>query len=156
MTSSIWIGLANSDDVGIRFDLRAEVYRNSTELVAAGELASVAGGSSGFNNAHQYTVNLWQVPGSILNPGDTLNVVLYTRNACTGSGKNSGRARLWYNDSAANSQISVNLDPSAFYLLNGFTLGAVVGQGPRMTIDVQAGAQCSAYKPFRSWSTTLN
>jgi hypothetical protein len=83
-------------------------------------------------------------------------VVLYTRNACTGSGKNSGRARLWYNDSAANSQISVNLDPSALYLLNGFTLGAVVGPGPRMTIDVQAGAQCSAYKPFGSWSKTLN
>jgi hypothetical protein len=42
------VGLKNSDDVGIRFDLRAEVYRNGTQLAGSGEVASVPGGSSGF------------------------------------------------------------------------------------------------------------
>jgi hypothetical protein len=149
--------LANSDDVGILFDLRGEAYRNSTELVAAGELASVAGGSSGFNNAHERTINLSAVPGATLNPGDTLTVVLYVRNACAGSGKNSGRARLWYNDSAADSQVAVNLGaPSALYLLDGFLLGASAGPGPKRTINVQAGPKCSPFKPFGSWSKTLN
>jgi hypothetical protein len=34
--AKVWVGLKNSDDVGIRFDLRAEVYANGT-LVASGQ-----------------------------------------------------------------------------------------------------------------------
>ena len=44
------MGLANSDDVGIRFDLQAIVSVNGSP-VGSGYLDSVAGGSSGFNNA---------------------------------------------------------------------------------------------------------
>lgn len=47
--AKVWVGLANSDDVGIRFDLQAIVSVNGS-LVGSGHLDSLAGGSSGFNN----------------------------------------------------------------------------------------------------------
>ena len=88
--ANIWVGLKNSDDVGIRFDLRAEVYRNGTQLVGSGEVASVPGGSSGFNNAKEDTITLTRVEGATFQSGDAVSIKLYVRNACTGSSKNSG------------------------------------------------------------------
>jgi hypothetical protein len=155
-STSLWIGLANSDDVGIRFDLRAEVYRNGSQLAGAGEIASVPGGSSGFNNAHERTIDIVPSPGVAFLPGDTLDVALYVRNACSGSGKNSGRARLWYDNAAADSGFAATIGSSnTYFILNGFTFGAGPGAGPRKTIDVQAGPKCSPYKPFGTWSRTL-
>jgi len=52
------------------------------------------GGSSGFNNARQDTITLTPVAGVTFSPGDTLSVKLFVANACSGSGKNSGTARL--------------------------------------------------------------
>lgn len=49
--------LENSDDVGTRFDLRAEVSRNGV-VIGSGQLDGVSGGSSGFNNADLRTINL--------------------------------------------------------------------------------------------------
>jgi Beta-propeller repeat len=151
----VWIGLANSDDVGIRFDLRAEVYRNGTQLVSSGEVASVQGGSSGFNNANLHAISLTPVPGVTLLPGDALSFQLYVRNACSGSGKNSGRARLWYNDATADSRFDATIGNQTYYLLNGFALGTAPGTGPKQTIDVAAGAKCSPYKLFGTWTGTV-
>jgi hypothetical protein len=153
--ANIWVGLANSDDVGIRFDLRAEVYRNGTQLVGSGEVASVAGGSSGFNNAKQDTIPLTVVGGVTFQSGDTVSIKLYVRNACSGSGKNSGRARLWYNDSVANSRFDATIgNPRTYFLRNAFVLATTPGPGLKKTIDVAAGAKCSAYKSFGTWSIT--
>src|SRR5262249_30540908 len=41
--AKIWVGLKNSDDVGLKFDLLAEVYKDST-LVSSGQVNSVSGG----------------------------------------------------------------------------------------------------------------
>jgi hypothetical protein len=154
--ANIWVGLTNSDDVGIRFDLRAEVYRNGTQLVGSGEVASVPGGSSGFNNARQDTITLTPVAGTTFQSGDTVSIKLYARNACSGSGKNSGRARLWYNDSAANSRFDATIgSPKTYFLRDAFVLANTPGPGPKKTIDVAAGAKCSPYKTFGTWSTTL-
>jgi hypothetical protein len=48
--TQVWIGLKNSDDVGTKFDLLAEAFRNGVPI-GSGELDGVSGGSSGFNNA---------------------------------------------------------------------------------------------------------
>ena len=154
----IWVGLANSDDVGIKFDLRAEVYRNGTELVGSGELASAIGGSSGFNNAKLDTIPLTLTSSPGIAAGDTLSIKLLVRNACVGSGKNSGRARLWYDDAAANSRFDTTIDgtTSDWFLRDAFALATTAGPGPKKTINVQAGAKCSVYKPFGTWTTTLN
>jgi hypothetical protein len=152
----IWVGLKNSDDVGIRFDLRAEAHRNGTQLVGSGELASVAGGSSGFNNAKLNTITLTPVGGAAFQSGDTVSIRLYVRNACTGSGKNSGGARLWFNDSAANSRFDVTIgSPATYFLRDGFSLATAPGPGPKKTVDVAAGAKCGPYKTFGTWSMTL-
>ena len=154
--TNIWIGLKNSDDVGTRFDLKAEVYKNSTELVSSGQLDNVWGGSSGFNNA-----NLQTIPFNAFTPvdfpeGSTLNIKLYVRNACIGPTHNSGTARLWYDDAAANSRFDATIEGSNsdYYLRNNFVLSAAVGTGPKQKIDVQAGAKCSPFKTFGEWSIT--
>src|SRR5687768_16791317 len=84
---------------------------------------------------------------------DTLNIKLYVRNACTGSGKNSGKARLWYNDSTANSRFDATIgSPKTYFLRDAFVLATTSGPGPKKTIDIAAGAKCSPYKTFGTWS----
>jgi hypothetical protein len=41
------------------------------------------------------------------------------------------------------------------YLLSGFALGNVPGGGPKQAINVAAGAKCSPYKLFGTWTGTL-
>lgn len=151
-----WVGLANSDDIGIRFDLEAKIYLNDA-AIGSGRLDGVAGGSSGFNNAKLNTIPLSLAVPVPVGAGDSLRVEILVRNACSGSGKNSGRARLWFNDAGANSHFDATIDgtTSDFFLRDGFTLTTTPGSGPRKTIDVQAGAKCSAFKPFGTWSQTL-
>jgi hypothetical protein len=152
--AKVWIGLKNSDDFEIRFDLLAEVYKGST-LVGSGQVNSVAGGSSGFNNAKLDTIPLSLFAPVDFPPGSSVSIKLYVRNACAGSGKNSGSARLWYNDTAANSQFGATLGaPSNYYLRDGFALSNSPGPGPKTTIDVAAGAKCSPFKTFGTWSGT--
>lgn len=151
-----WVGLKNSDDIGIKFDLKAEVYKG-IDLIGSGELTSVPGGSSGFNNAKLNSIPLALTVPVPIQSGDQLSIKLYVRNACSGSGKNSGAARLWYNDSAANSHFDATIDAivNNYYLLDGFLLGLNPGLGPKKTIDIAAGSKCSPFKLFGTWNTTL-
>jgi hypothetical protein len=149
----VWIGLKNSDDVGTKFDLLAEILQNGT-LVGSGQLNSVPGGSSGFNNA-----NLFSIPLNLFSPvewpqNSLLSVRLSVRNTCYGHTHNSGTARLWYNDTAANSSFNTTIAGSnwIYYLLNGFVLGNSPGPGPRKYVDIQAGSPCSPFKLFGTWS----
>lgn len=156
VTPPIQVCLNYSDDVGIRFDLRAEVYRNGTDLIGSGELNSVPGGSSGFNNARQRTIPLTLSGQPAFPPGSTLSIKLLVRNACAGSGKNSGTARLWYDDGVANSRFDATIgDPATYYLRSGAVLSIIPGPGSKKTSDVAAGAKCSPFKPFGTWTTTI-
>lgn len=154
--AKIWIGLKNSDDVGIKFDLLAEAYKDGN-LIASGRLDSITGGSSGFNNAHLQTIPFDSFSAIDFPSGSVLSVKVYARNACTGSGKNSGTARLWYNDSAANSQFgtTTSLGSNNYFLGDSFALLTSTGSGPKKTVDISAGAKCSAFKTFGTWSKTL-
>jgi hypothetical protein len=160
--AKVWVGLANSDDVGIRFDLKAIVYVNGNP-VGSGTLDSVAGGSSGFNNAKLNSINLTVTPTQV-SPGDTFAIQVYARNACVGSGKNSGRARLWYNgqpidtgatrDAGSRFDATIGGSNSDYFLRTGFALSTTAGAA-KTTIDVQAGAKCGPYVSFGTWSETL-
>lgn len=154
--AQVWIGLKNSDDVGIKFDLSAEAYRNGAELVGSGELTSVAGGSSGFNTAHLRSIPLTFMNGISFLPNDTLSLKVLVRNACSGSGKNSGTARLWFGDNSANSRLDAAIgSPASYYLVDDFGLTTLPGTGPRTKIDQAAGAKCSPYKSFGVWHYTV-
>ena len=126
-----WIGLKNSDDVGTNFDLLAEVFHDGT-LVGSGELDNVSGGSSGFNNAKERVITLALSTTNPVCSGDTLSIKLSVRVHATG-GHRSGTARLWYNDSQANTRfdVTVNGATSDLYLLDGFVLGTSPGVGPQ-------------------------
>jgi hypothetical protein len=55
--AKVWIGLKNSDAVGLRLDLKAEVYLTAAKI-GEGQLTNVASGSSAFNNAQLNTIPL--------------------------------------------------------------------------------------------------
>jgi predicted extracellular nuclease len=162
--ANVWVGLKdraglkNSNGVSIRFDLRAEIYYNGSTLVGSGELASAAGGGSGFHNTKLDSIPL-DLPAAVgIAPGDTLSIKLLVRNACSGSGEDSGTARLWFNDTEADSHFDATIDDQEEddYLLDGAALGSSPGPGPKKAADVSAGARCSAFKPFGTWTRTLN
>ena len=71
--AKVWVGLRNSDDVGTRFDLKAEVYAGET-LIGSGQLDGVAGGSSGFNNAKLDSIRLTLPAPVDIAPGSALSI----------------------------------------------------------------------------------
>jgi hypothetical protein len=160
--TKVWMGLKNSDDVGTRFDIRAVVLKNNTPI-GSGQLDSVSGGSSGFNNASLDTIPLSMASGVDFASGDVLSITLSVRIACSVKTHKSGTARLWFNDERANSRFDATIDGSSnsFYLRDGFTLSNSAGGGPQKTIDVFVHSQtpCSGtgrpFKPFGTWSYTL-
>jgi hypothetical protein len=156
--AQLWLGLKNSDDVGAKFDLRAEVLRNGV-VIGSGQLDGVPGGSSGFNNAVLRTVNLALTAPVDVCPGDTLSLKLSVRIAANVAGHRSGTARLWFNDSAANSQFSTTIGDTTTsnFLLDGFGLGSVAGSGPKKTIDVfvDRAVGGNPFKPFGAWTKTF-
>lgn len=155
--ANVWIGLKNSDDVGTKFDLLAEVFEDGT-LVGSGQLNSVPGGSSGFNNAKLRTIPLNPVSNASFCGGGTLSIRLSVRIAAD-SGHRSGTSRLWYNDSQANSNFGATIASSSdsYFLQNLFALGTSVGPGPKKTVDVHVdrAANGNPFKPFGTWTITI-
>ena len=146
-----WIGLKNSDDVGTRFDLKAEVFRNGT-LVASNEIDNVSGGSSGFNNANDQIISLaLSNPGvDTICSGESLSIKLSAKVTATG-GHNTGTIRLWYNDGQATTRFDANIGGTDvnLYLLDGFVLGTSPGAGPKKTIDVLLNR--TTWKTLGTW-----
>jgi hypothetical protein len=145
-----WIGLKNSDDVGTSFDLKAVVTNGSS--TGYGYTYDVSGGSSGFNNAHQYTILVSNYAGS---PGQPVSVTISVRVACA-SRHTSGTARLWWNDSAANSRVT-DSGFGTLYLIGTNTLSPSVGAGPKKTSDVfvkKSGCpeQTDNWHSFGTWT----
>jgi parallel beta-helix repeat protein len=161
--AKVWVGLKNSDDVGIRFDLRATVYLNGF-AVGSGQLDSVAGSSSGFNGAKLNTIPLMLAAPVAVFAGDTLRIDVLVRNACSGSGKNSGTARLWYNgrptdsgttqDAGSRFDATIGGTNSDYFLRAGSALSTAAGAS-RLSVDKAAGVKCSAFVPFGTWSLPL-
>ena len=158
--TTVWLGLKNSDDVGTKFDLLAEVLKNGT-VVGTGTATGLAGGSSGFNNAIERAITQALVGSPSFSCGgtDILGLRLSVRVAAN-SGHVSGTARLWYNDAQANSRFTVTLLSGAtntYYLRNGFVLATTPGPGPKSTIDVLVNRNQNGnpFKPFGTWNITF-
>lgn len=157
--ASVWLGLKNSDDVGTKFDLKAEVYAGAA-LIGSGQLNAVNGGSSGFNNANLQSIPL-TLSGPVNVAGSSLSIKLSVRITCSGSTHTSGTARLWFNDSQANSGVGATIGGVAknYYLLNGSALGTAPGPGPKSTDDTLVNsAQACPGRPFvevGTWSIAV-
>lgn len=140
---------------GVRFDLLAEVYKDTT-LVSSGQVNGVQVGSGNFNQATQVSIPFNSFTPVNFASGSALKVKVSVRNACSGSLLNSGTARLWFNTAQLNSRFGATIanTSSSYYLRNAFALSQIGGTGPRQNIDIAAGAMCSAFKPFGTWSIT--
>jgi len=158
--AQVWVGLKNSDDVGTKFDLLAEVFRNGT-LVGSGQINDVAGGSSGFNNARLNAIALALSGAPAFGPGTILSFRLSVRIAAS-SGHHSGTARLWFNDTAANSRFSTTIGGVAnnYYLKKSGTalvLAGSTGGTTKVTVDVSVDRAVGGnpFKPFGTWALTF-
>jgi hypothetical protein len=157
--AEVWLGLKNSDDVGTKFDLKAEVYKNGT-LIGSGETLNVPGGSSGFNNAKKRLINLaLSASGVTFLPGDSLSIKLSVRIAVGVAGHRSGTARLWFNDAQADTQFDTTIGgvTEDWYIRAGGGLQNTPGAGPKTTIDVFVDRLVGGnpYKPFGTWTHTF-
>ncbi len=155
--AKVWLGLKNSDDIGTKFDLLAEIFHNGV-LIGVGQLNAIPGGGSGFNNANPRLINLNMTnPESIL-PGDTLSIRLSVRIAVGVAGHRSGTARLWFNDAEANSNFEATIGGQVkrYYLATNSLLLRDSGSGPKNTIDVPVNRAVGGnpFKPFGTWSLT--
>jgi hypothetical protein len=162
--AKLWVGLANSDDVGTKFDLLANVSVNGVQ-VGTGHLDTVPGGSSGFNNAILDTIPLTLTGGPVpASSGDTFSIEVLARVACVGSGHNSGRARLWYNgkeiDSGATRDAGSRFDAtiaasnSKYFLRSPLALSTTAGAA-KTSRDVSVGPKCGPFVSFGTWSIVL-
>ena len=166
--ATVWVGLKDSDGVGLRLDLRAELLVNGA-LAASGALSNVSTGSSGFNNALLNSVGMSMTSGPVEIPaGAAIAVRVSTRRTCVGGGHRSGKARAWYNGAAvdagpgrdAGSRLQLTLagSTSSYFLRNTFALSTVAGSA-RQSLDakVNSTASCPArpFVPFGTWSVVV-
>lgn len=163
--AQLWVGLKNSDDVGLRLDLKAELFLDTTgnPLIATGEVDNVRSGSSGFNNAQINSVFLNLVVPVGFGPAGNFLLRVSVRRTCSGGGHASGTARLWYNGRAidtgsardAGSRFDVTQGGvnSEEYLRTGFALSTSEGTS-RTFIDkfVDNKTPCPS-RPFVSFGT---
>ena len=160
-----WIGLKNSDDVGLRVDLRAQVLVNGN-IAATGELLNVSAGSSGFNNAVLQSIAMALTAGPVEVPRfGVVSLRLDARRTCSGGGHNSGTVREWYNGDAvdsgprrdAGSRVTATIGGQAAELFQRPLFLLLPNDGNvRMSVDVAVNSSVSCparpYVPFGVWS----
>jgi hypothetical protein len=165
----IWIGLVNSDAVGLRLDLLVEVLAGDT-VVGRGQLDGAAAGSSGFRNARLHTVPLALDAGPLDATGPLSARVSVRRTCRPGGGHASGGVRLWVGwrevDGAAEdeahiaSRFEATIDgiAASYFLRPDGTLGTEAG-APRRRVDVTVDSRSACpqrpFKPFGTWTTTV-
>jgi Putative Ig domain len=166
----VWVGLKNSDSIGLRVDLLAEVLLkvgSSETVIATGQLDNQSTGGSGFNNAVLNTIPLTLKNPPVLVPaGSQLEFRVSARRTCSGGGHNTGTVLLWYNgaikDSGNDRDAGSRFDAkrgerttlSTFALKPSLTLSETAGAAKTSTaVSVTSTASCTttAGRPFVSF-----
>ena len=168
--AKVWLGLKNSDSVGLRVDLKAEVFLKvgSTKTpISEGKLENQATGSSGFANAILYTIPLSLTAPVSMPAGAQLEFKLSARRTCSGGGHASGTVVLWYDGRAiddgttrdAGSRFGATRGartPTSFALRSGLALSETAGTArTSVAAFVNSTASCTGrpYVPFATWTT---
>jgi len=163
--ASIWLGLKDSDAVGLRVDLRTELLVNGS-VVSTGDLLNAPTGSSGFNNAILQSVAMSLTSGSLeVQPGAPLSVRVSVRRTCSGAGHNSGRVREWFNgepidsgatrDAGSRIQLTLGGVTADYFLRNAFGLSTTAGaskQSVELTVNSSAPCGTRPYSVLGVWS----
>jgi len=118
----VWLGLKNSDDQGTQFDLRAEIWKNGTELVAAGQTLCITAVTRNPANAKEVTVMFDPfAPVQFNNVTDELSLKVLTRigtnpngTKCPGPGGSHNNAvglRVYFDATSRASQFEGTFTP---------------------------------------------
>jgi len=151
--AQVWLGVKNREDVGTKFDLLAEEFCKGV-LVGSGRTNDGSGGGRGFDNAVLRGITL-ALSGPLCPERDT-SVRLSVRIADT-SDRESGTARLWFNDYAADSRVALpfwGTGTRDWFLKKGRVLARASGYPPnpkKKTIDVLVH-RGEGFKPFGTWT----
>ena len=114
-----WIGLKNSDDQGTQFDLKAELVKNGTSVIATGLARCVTGTTRNPTFAKDGVIDWDPIGTTVLNSGDVLSVRLSTRIGtttlgakCPGPGGSHASAvglRVYYDGSTRQSRFDTTI-----------------------------------------------
>ncbi len=165
--AKLWVGLKNSDAVGLKVDLLAEVLTDAVK-VGGGQLNNVSAGSTGFNNALLDTIPL-VLTGGPVGIGSALQIRVSVRRTCTGPGHLSGTVRLWYDgrlvDTGASRDAGSRFDATIgdgpatnYFLRTGLALSETPGtskQSIDVAVDSMEPCPDRTFKPFGTWSIVV-
>jgi uncharacterized repeat protein (TIGR03803 family) len=165
--ATVWVGLKNSDAIGLKVDLRAEVFVDTTK-VAEGEVDNVSTGSSTFQKALLNSIPLLLSGGSpaAIPPGSTLGIKLSVRRTCEeGPSHNTGTVLLWYDgkavdtgtrrDAASRFDASLDGNNAIYYLRSSLNLNLTPGTSKKsIAIALDSKEECPdrTFKSFGTWS----
>ena len=170
--ATAWIGINNSDDVGLRVDLLAEVFLKAGTTVTKigeGELDNQTTGSSGFTNAELKSIPIGLIgDAAVVRPGSELQYKLSVRRTCTPAGHAAGTVAFWYNgrsvDSGstrdAGSRVAATVGGVAgmLFLRSGLALNATAGAARTSTnVALNSAQVCPGrtFTPIGTWTGAL-
>jgi alpha-tubulin suppressor-like RCC1 family protein len=114
----VWLGLKNSDDIGTRFDVRVEAYKNST-LVASGETPCIQGLTQNSNLAKDVAISFDPFPAADFNgTSDVFSLKVLTRIGTTASGALCGGhssavgLRLYFDATSRAANVAMTIAPT--------------------------------------------
>ena len=161
VTGKVWLGLKNSDDVGTRFDVKAEVLKNGVRRRdgCRSTMCRAAAAASTTRSSGRSPSPFPRIPSSITT-GDTLGLPAvradHRRRAATAAVRRGSRSTTAPR-TASSSSFSTEHRP-AYYLRDGFVLGRdTVTGGSRKTIDVfvDRAKNGNPFVSFGTWSKTF-
>jgi hypothetical protein len=170
--ATAWIGVNNSDDVGLRVDLLAEVLLKAgttVTKVGQGQLDNQTTGSSGFSNAGLKSIPIGLIGDPmVVRPGSELQYRLSTRRTCAPAGHASGTVAFWYNGRAvdsgstrdAGSRVAATVGgvAGAFFMHPGLALNATAGTARTLTnVPLNSAQACPGrgFTPIGTWTGAL-
>ena len=150
--AQIWLGVKDREDVGVKIDLLAEVFRNGVRI-GEGKATDVSVGGIGFDNAVLRGIPL--TLSDPFTPGTKRSVRLSVRVA-DASDHEGGTARLWFDDLSADSRVALTFwraETSQWFLRKGFVLDQSHGWPipKKRTIDVRL-RRGDDFKPLGTWT----
>jgi alpha-tubulin suppressor-like RCC1 family protein len=117
--ADVWLGLKNSDDVGTRFDLRVEAYKNG-DLVGSGEFRCIHGLVRNANQATEVTVGFDSFAPAVFDgTSDVFSLKVLARIGTTPAGafcgghSNATGVRLYFDATSRVASVGLTLGPTS-------------------------------------------
>ncbi|MBI3245669.1 MAG: heparinase II/III family protein [Deltaproteobacteria bacterium] len=168
---TIWVGLKSKNNLGSRFDLRAEVYRDDA-VIAVGEVRCVTGLVREANRAMEIEIPFGALANDLLDAEDHFSVRVFARIGTTSGGGKCGGAgspdkavgvTLYYDSARRAAKIEATLTPvplTAYYLHAGKPLFLSEKPPTRITPKRRSSSavnflQGNPWKTVGSWSVDI-